>query len=224
MRQPFLVGLPDSGLEAALAGHVASACRFSADEAGEIRTSSSTADAWGHGSALARTLLGHAPAARLLNAQIFAARGVTTPAAVAAAVDWLVLRGARLISMSFGQRTDREIVRTACLRALRSGVTLLAAAPARGAPVYPAAYPGVIRVTGDARCQPGEFSHLATAQADFGACPRRPDGGHGGASFAVAQVCGLLAASLMEDPGGGADPLDLLAQAARYHGPERRVG
>lgn len=224
MRQPLLVGLPDSGLEASLAGHVASACGFGADEAGEVRTSSATADVWGHGSALARTLLSHAPAARLLNAQIFDARGVTTPATVAAAVDWLVSRGARLISMSFGQRADRDVLRTACERAQRAGVMLMAAAPARGAPVYPAAYPGVIRVTGDARCQPGEISHLATAQADFGACPRRPDGGHGGASFAAAQACGLLAALLMEDPGVTTDPLDLLAQAARYHGPERRVG
>lgn len=53
-------------------------------------------------------------------------------------------------------------------RGFGAGVLLCASSPARGGPVYPANYPGVIRVTGDARCAPGQWSWLGSRQADFG--------------------------------------------------------
>ena len=68
---------------------------------------------------------------------------------------------------------------------------------------------------GDARCQPGEFSHLASVQADFGAYSKR------GASFAVPQVVAEIARYLAL----GYSPdqaLQYLQYNARYHGPERR--
>lgn len=226
-RPRLLVGLPDSGLEPGLAGYAVASRGFGADANGAALHRPVATDSWGHGSAVARTVLAHSPAIRLLNAQVFDAHGVTTPAVVAAALDWLLEQGAGLINMSFGLRADRAVLRAACERALAAGVILVAAAPARGAAVYPASYPGVIRVTGDARCQAGEISHLDSVQADFGACPRAAGGaysGPSGASLAVAQVCGRLAAMLMDDPACAKDPRRVLASVALYRGPEQRVG
>ncbi len=226
----WCVGLPDSGVDATLTNRVVASRRFSQHQE-QVRADAAADDAWGHGSGVARTLLSHAPDAKLLNAQVFDARGVTTPAVVAEALEWLVAEGARIINMSFGLQADRAVLREACARASEAGVILLAAAPARGAAVYPAGYPGVLRITGDARCAPGEISHLACGngrvQANFGACPRGEGStspGAAGASMAVAHITGLLAAGLWEGCTSCAEAEAWLISRARYHGPERRVG
>ena len=97
---------------------------------------------------------------------------------------------------------------------------LIAAVPARGGVVYPGGYAGVIRVSGDARCAPGEISALGGAPADYGACPADVDGRPGGASFAAARLTGLLASRLSESE---SDPRALLDALARFHGRERRL-
>jgi len=220
------VGLVDSGLEPALAGTVHAGRRFSLDGQGYVQIEAPQEDVLGHGSRLAGIILDHAADAVLLNAQVFTDRLTATPAAIAAALDWLVESGAALISMSFGLRQDRPVLARAVARAVEAGVSLVAASPARGARVFPAAYPGVIRVTGDARCGAGELSALGTAQADFGACVRAAQGPAGtapiaGASFAAAHVSGLLARWLASG-GAAARARDYLDSIARYHGPERR--
>ncbi len=133
----------------------------------------------GHGSSVARTILAAAPSASIVNAQVFHDAIAAPPAAIAAALGWVVERGARVVNLSFGVRQDREVLRLACAAARAAGAILLAAAPARGSRVFPASYPGVIRVSGDARCAPDEVSRLASAQADFGACPATIDGACG---------------------------------------------
>jgi hypothetical protein len=97
---------------------------------------------------------------------------------------------------------------------------VVASVPARGAMVYPGGYAGVIRVSGDARCAPGEISALGGDPADYGACPKDMDGRLGGASFAAAHVTGLLASRLSESD---QDPRDLLDRLARFQGRERRL-
>src|SRR5690606_7981122 len=78
-------------------------------------------------------------------------------------------------------------------------VILVAPVPARGGPVYPAAYAGMIRVTGDARCGPADFTWLGEDGVDLAACARPPEAGDGGgASLAAAAVTGALAAALTE--------------------------
>lgn len=178
-------------------------------------------DVSGHGSALAQLILaGPAPVA-LLNAQVFSTTGMTSPVVIAAGLEWLLEHGARLINLSFGLHQDRPVLARACRRALDCGVVLIAASPARGAPVYPSAYPGVLRITGDARCTPDELSHLASIQADFGACPQGTTPAAGGASLATARVTARVAEYLAN--GGERDGVfDHLRDLARYHGPERR--
>ena len=228
MTAPLLIGLLDSGLAPELAPSVAAGRRFALDGQGEVAAGPVESDRLGHGSVLARIILEAAPQVRLLDAQVFLASIATTPAAAAAGLDWLVGAGARIVNMSFGLRHDREVLRRACAEAAAAGVILLAAAPARGAMVYPAGYPGVVKVSGDARCAPGEVSTLGGRQADFGAHPRplsdADDAGRsGGASFAVAHLCGLLAAYLAREPDADhAAALAHLDSISRYHGPERR--
>jgi hypothetical protein len=77
----------------------------------------------------------------------------------------------------------------------------------------------VLRVTGDARCAPGEVSALGGAPADYGACPRDLEGASGGASIAAAHVTGLLARGLAR---GDADAAEILGRAVRFLGRERR--
>jgi hypothetical protein len=216
------IALVDSGV--ALAG-VEAARAFGLDAAGGILDGPAGADALGHGTALARLVLAAAPRARLVDAQVFGTSFLAAPAAVAAAIDWAIGAGARIVNLSFGLRADRDVLRGACARAVAAGALVVAASPARGAPVFPAAYPGVLRVCGDARCRAGEVSDLEGEPADVGAAP---DGGgttgaSGGASFACARVAGLLAAALGETPGlDAAAAVARLRAGAAYRGRERR--
>ena len=175
MNAEFIVGLLDSGVEAVLSAHVRASRAF-VDER--------PANPLGHGSALARIILNHAPHAALLDARVFGEQQRTTPELVAAGLDWLREDGARIINMSFGLRHDRAALRDAVAAAHAAGMILVASAPARGAMVYPGGYAGVIRVSGDARCGPDEISALGGDPAGFGACPPGVYCRLGGASFA----------------------------------------
>lgn len=223
MIAPVAVGLLDSGVAADL-GEVVAAKRFIGDS--EPSSAIATAASSGHGATLARIIIRAAPESRLYDAQVFRDSSITSAAAVAAGLNWLAAQGVALVNMSFGLRRDRRVLREACANAKAAGCVLLAAVPARGPAVYPAAYDSVLRITGDARCAFGEVSHLATAQADFGACPRGSEAVSsntriGGASFAVAHITGILARYLGE--GGQKDDIcAYLKRIARYHGPERR--
>jgi Subtilase family len=205
------VGIVDTGIAGALAGSIAAAKAFGAPAGGEGAS---------HGTAVASIVLQHAPHARLLSAQAFGPGGRAEAAAVAAALRWLIGERARLVNLSLGLRHDREDLRAAVAEALAAGLVLIAATPARGAPVYPAAYPGVLRITGDARCGPAEVSALGGVPADYGACVRDIDGTPGGASLAAAHVTGLLAAALAA---AGTDLAAVLGHAVRFRERERRL-
>jgi subtilisin family serine protease len=171
-----------------------------------------------HGPALADVLLADARV-ELVVARVFFASLATSAAQLAAALDWAADQGARLANVSAGLREPREVLGDALARALARGVVVVAASPARGAAVYPAAYSGVVRATGDARCAPGEWSWLASAQADFGA--HASAGEVRGASAGCAHVSACLAARLAS----GETPeraLAALRERAHYAGPERR--
>ena len=90
---------------------------------------------------------------------------------------------------------------------------------------YPAAYPGVLAATGDARCGWDQVSRLAPLR--FGAwcnSPERGEGGMGGASIGCARLAGHLAEVIAA---GTALPDAEAAAAAlaprlAFNGPERR--
>lgn len=220
------VGILDSGIN----DPAAPARAFLADADGWATDFPAGPDALSHGSLIADTVRTLAPGASFAAAQIFQGRMTTTPAAAAAGLDWLVKEGAQVVTLSFGLKADRPVLREACERAARAGVLMVAAVPARGGPVYPAAYPNVISVTGDARLEEGEISVLGTGP-DFGAYawPRgAAPGGRplkGGASFAVATLAGRAAAFLTGHPGAFPDQIVAhLKSLARFRGAERKTG
>ncbi|UTW02130.1 S8 family serine peptidase [Amphritea atlantica] len=180
-------------------------------------------DQLGHGSSLLEVIADQAPQAEFAIAQIFSERLATTPAQVAAAIDWLVEQQVDLINLSLGLRNDRDVLRSACERALAAGVIVCASSPAKGDPVYPAAYPGVLRMTGDARCEnPQQLSCLKTQYADFGGYVKARNGVIG-ASAGCAQLTGHIGRYLSE--GGAADLASVdrwLESQADYFGVEVR--
>ncbi|WP_443690261.1 subtilisin-like serine protease QhpE, partial [Pseudomonas sp.] len=158
-------------------------------------------------------------------AQVFDKRGVTSAMQISSAIDWLAEHEVRLINLSLGMRQDRSLLREACAAALKRGVLLCASSPAQGEAVFPASYPGVVRVTGDARCGEQDWSWLNSAQADFAACVRGTLAGQSGASLGCAALSGHIAAYLAEQPhASNSEIIDWLRAYARYRGPERRVG
>lgn len=219
------IAVVDSGCAEVHMPRLRAAVAFVLDDVG-LQQRPATTDLFGHGSRVADILLHCAPQAELLVAQVFRERLTTTAAQVAAAIDWAVANGARLVNLSLGLREPRPVLAEACARAVAAGVVLCAAAPARGDAVYPAGFAGVLRVTGDARCAPGEVAAIGTAAVDFGAHVRPLDGslGGAGASMACAWLSGLAALHLAE--GGDADTVRAwLVEQACHHGvdnPRRR--
>ena len=225
MSHEVRVGLIDSGMDAELSAHVVAATAFGLDGDDLVEARSAAADAIGHGSSVARTILSAAPAAGILSAQVFRDSMTAPPAVIAAALRWLVGRGAGFVNMSFGLRVDREPLRSACAEARSAGTVPVCSTPARGPRVFPAAYPGVIRVCGDARCAAGEISVLEDSEVLFGACPRSVDGRLAGASAAAAHASGRTAGFLADHPGADAvEVVQFLRGIARYHGREQRGG
>lgn len=220
MSGELLVGVVDSGHAPQQAAQVHAARAFRLD--GEtLREEPAQADRLGHGTAVLEALALQPGVVRGCVAQVFAERWQTSPLQVAAAIHWLIDQDVALINLSLGLRQDRPLLREACARALDAGVLLCAASPAQGEPVWPASYPGVLRITGDARCAAGQWSWLDSAQADFGAPVTA--GGLAGASLACANFSGLLARHLQQHPGSDrAALLEHLRRHAAFVGPERR--
>ncbi|MBO3275456.1 subtilisin-like serine protease QhpE [Pseudomonas schmalbachii] len=215
------IGIVDSGHAPEQAGLVLAGRRFFLTDDG-VGEGELVADALRHGSAVLQAIASRAPAVRFSVAQVFDGRGVTSPLQIAAALHWLRERGVRLVNLSLGVRQDRPLLREAVAALVADGVLVCASSPAQGEPVFPASYPGVIRVTGDARCGAGEWSWLDTRQADFGAAVS--SGGQAGSSLGCAALCGHLAALLAEHPeADNAWLLQRMREGAAYKGREFRV-
>ncbi|MBV0933623.1 subtilisin-like serine protease QhpE [Marinobacterium weihaiense] len=220
--EPVRIGVVDSG-HAPNQPVVESAAFVLAEQ--QLWLAEAEPDALGHGSRIIEIIHQLAPEAEIVSAQVFQDRLTTTSAQVAAAIDWLLEQGVQIINLSLGLRQDRDSLRDACARALKRGVILCASSPARGEPVYPAAYPGVFRMTGDARCGRDQLSYLETEFADFGACVRPLDDsrGHSGASLGCAHLSAHLVRYLSETARPSlSGAREWLINRAAYQGPERR--
>lgn len=236
MSHELRVGVVDSGYGEHHAASVDAALGFALGEDLCVHERAATQDTLGHGSAVLALILHAAPGARFCVAQVFHERPVTSAAQIAAAVHWLIAQRVRVINLSLGVRADRTALRDACGQAVAAGIVVCASSPAQGASVFPASYPGIVRVTGDARCAAHQWSWLDTAQADFGAvvtsrAPYLPNlpgmsnerGTPAGASIATAALSGHIAARLMLDPEADRDALLAhLRTHAAFIGAERR--
>ncbi|NIE74710.1 peptidase S8 and S53 subtilisin kexin sedolisin [Pantoea sp. Ap-967] len=178
-------------------------------------------DPLGHGSAVVASLQREAAGVPLLLAQVFSDQASTSALQVAAGLFWLAEQGVALVNLSLGLQQDRPVLRQACAEVQAAGVVLCASSPAQGTAVYPARYPGVIRITGDARCAPGQWSWLGSAQADFGGYVGAR--GQAGASLGCAAVAGRIAALMQAQPGLDRQQVCAWLKAhAAFSGPERR--
>jgi subtilisin family serine protease len=227
MSQVVLIGIIDSGVLNAQQSLVTEHGGFYwQQKQKKVIVKAATEDCLGHGSAIAEVISTQAPNVSLLIAQVFHQQYVTTPAQVAAALDWLVKQGAKVINMSFGLRFDRQILREACERAIEQGVILVGSSPARGEPVYPSAYSRVVRATGDGRCAANELSVLYSQLADFGACVRNTSSNSSlsGSSVAAAFLTGHIARYLTEGGDSQLEALNLwLFEQAKYKITDRKL-
>ncbi|MCM2253180.1 MAG: S8 family serine peptidase, partial [Ramlibacter sp.] len=180
-------------------------------------------DALGHGTAVAQILLSQAPFAQLASAQVFTDQRHADAACLAAAIHWCIEQQVRVINLSWGLALDHGALRAACRAAAACGTIVVAACPARGGGVYPAAYPEVLAVSGDARCAGGGWSviepHRLYGEAALAADGLTPGGG----SYAAARLSGRAAGFLALRPGAGAgDFRQWLEAGAAFRGRERR--
>jgi len=223
--EPIKVGIIDSGISLTSESLLSVGCCVNWRDGHIVLSNACLRDKLGHGTALTNILCTASLSIKLLATKVFFDRLLCSPEQIAAALDWQVTQGARLVNMSFGLRIDRPVLADACARAIAAGVILVAASPARGESVYPASYPGVIRATGDARCQPGEISYLHSAQADFGGFVRSEHSQIAGASVGCAYVTRAITPILYEQPEAQCgDVLKALIAEAKYCGIERKVG
>lgn len=218
------VGIIDGGFTSVPAHALRRAASFIPAADGSVHREPAGGRPLPHGEAVAALVLAAAPNACLIDARIASHRYAPTPAMVAAAIEWCADEGARVVNLSLGLLEDRAILRESCARALARGVVLVAAAPARGTPVFPAAYPGVFAVSGDARCALGQWSLLkgeTSGAAGWGCSPAGPAKATGGASMATARFTGIVASFLADFPSAHPDGLvEHLAVRATWHGRE----
>jgi subtilisin family serine protease len=221
---PVKVAIIDSGIGDGLNAVVSDRVAIRLADDGRVQCLPADGnDALGHGSAVAALVLAGAPHCALLSAQVFDAARAASVLAIAAAIDWAVGEGARVINLSLGLRDDRRVLRDSCHAAISQGVLLVASHPARGGVAFPAAYSGTLSVHGDSRCGEGDCSSILD-DVLFGASPRPPAGfSGGGASYATARVSGLAAAFFDAYPAASAVEFrNRLFTTARFHGRERR--
>lgn len=220
MSDRLRVGLVDSGCGGQQMSRVCAARAFHLVD-GKIRASEAVEDRLNHGSSLLDVIAARTRRTDFAIAQVFSERLTTTAMQLAAAIDWLCRQDVSVINLSVGLRGDRDVLRQACAAALEQGIVLCASAPARGEPVFPAAYPGVLRMTGDARCATEQFSRLGGRFADYGGHVMSADPNVAGASAGCAHMSGHVARYL--ENGGQRDSLRAWLDAqANFHGAERR--
>ena len=217
------VGLVDSGLSADCKLSVAAQRRF-IDTGAAVEEGPSIPDTFQHGTRVARVIHSALQPSDLFVAQALDERGVSTAAAIAAAIRWLLSQQVHLLHLSLGLREDRAPLAQAIDAAGRVGTLIVASAPSRGTKPYPAGYRGVLAATGDARCAAGQISDLGAAYADFGGCVQCDVEGvadQRGASIGAAHVTRFIVSHL---PAGIVEPQARarLATLAAFTGREQR--
>ncbi len=217
------VGIVDSGLNAQCTVPVAAQRRFT-DTGSGVDELEPIPDTFDHGTRVARVIHGALKPCELFMAQAIDASGVSTPAAIAAAIHWLLQQPVQLLHLSLGLRQDRAPLAQAIAAAVNGGALIVASAPARGAKPFPAAYAGVLAATGDARCVSGQISDLGAPHADFGGCVRcefDAAADQRGASIGAAHVTRFIVSHL--PPGVRlSEARAQLSALASFRGRERR--
>ena len=182
-------------------------------------------DRLGHGTACADLVLRMAPEAEIVPIRVFGGRLETSPEVLAAAVEWAAGQAFALLSLSLGTTLEsaRGPLLAACERAARAGAILVATAPDRAAPPYPAAFPRVIGVDADRFPSPWDFRYRPGDAIECTASGhdqrlRWLGGGEevkSGTSFATPHITGIVALILERHPGAALEEIrEILARLA----------
>lgn len=175
-----------------------------------------------HGRAVAAAMRAVCPAIRIVAFPVFDGRLSASRATLRRALREALDSDADILHCSFGFREPDEGTRALFARAVARFALVVASAPARGERVFPAAWPGVVGASGDARCTGDEYSRLGTPTVDFAACPRVAAHAPAGASVGAARVTGFAARLVGQGLRGRGALLERLAAGARFVGPESR--
>ena len=182
-----------------------------------------------------RRLMGSAPEVRILAIRAFGAASSgaeSTSYVILKSLDYAALHGAQIVNMSFAGPKDPLIERAVAATAAR-GIVLVAAAGNAGAkspPLYPAANPNVIAVSGtDAQDKlftaSNRGNHIAIAAPGADIFLPAPDGKYqmtSGTSFSAAFVSGIAALMLERNP--ALKPSDVRAILDEERARSRRAG
>jgi subtilisin family serine protease len=165
-----------------------------------------------------RDMAGIAPDARILSAQAFTQKLGTSPAdgrgtsyRITLSLNWAMMKGARIINMSFsGPKSDDQLARMIA-KGDQAGIIFIAAAGNDGPqapPAFPAAHPSVIAVTAIdeknalyTHANVGDYVDLAAPGVGIMAAAR--DGAYdlaNGTSFAAPHVSAVAALILSKSP------------------------
>jgi subtilisin family serine protease len=179
---------------------------------GAIVRDSDWEDRLGHGTAVAATIRGHAPAARLYAIRVFHRVLEARFESILDAIEWGIEAHCDLLNLSLGSHADREdAFAAACARAAEKGVTVVSASSASGRGASFLAVAGDYVLEGEAlRIQNGVV-HASPWARERGSLPREKN--FHGTSFAVARVTGIAARLLSEGERGSLP--DALERVAR---------
>jgi subtilisin family serine protease len=213
VNRPVRVGVVDSGIHSRdfqvgdIDGGVS--IRF---RDGAIVRDADWEDRLGHGTAVAATIRGHAPTARLYAIRVFHRVLEARFEALLDAIDWGVEAQCDLLNLSLGSSPEREdAFAVACARAARKGVTVVSASgPAGCGGSFLAVATDYALEGDDLRIENGVV-HASPWARERGALPREKN--FHGTSFAVARVTGIAARLLSEGERGSLP--DALARVSR---------
>ena len=172
-------------------------------------------DRLGHGTAVTAAIREKAPASDIFAIKIFDRELSATGAALVAACEYALAVNAQIINLSLGtQNADHEPAFTGIVRRIRdSGVVLIAAGEQAGTRWLPGSIDGVWSVSLDWSVPRDScwLDRLDSSGASFRASgfPRPipgvpPEKNVKGLSFAVANVTGIVARIIADDPTGDA--------------------
>jgi subtilisin family serine protease len=192
------VGIVDSGINArdpqvvAVEGGVG--IRF---REGRVERDSSWEDRLGHGTAVAATIRGHAPAASLFSIRVFHRKLEAHFEAILDAVDWGVEERLDLLNLSLGctNRERDETFDSVCAHAAKRGVSVVSAAGPEGGGAFLAVAADYALEGEEIRFEEG-LLHASPWARQRGVLPREKN--FHGTSFAVAHVTGIAARLLSE--------------------------
>ena len=179
-----------------------------------------------HAHAVSAAIRYHCPHIELRHFPVFSGALRCKKTTVLEQLQAAICSDAKGLHCSFGFSSSDFATETLFRSAVQNFTWIVASAPARGAPVFPAAYADIISASGDARCTADQHSYLNTDSVDFAACPLPPqtiDPALAGASIAAARISGMIAAIMSRGAASREQMLKQLITGAAYTGAERKT-